>query len=125
MCVLMGTVMTPVMTVSAEEEETAVLTDGTIEADTVEEASEDGVIGDKAMAAAIAQPFAPNSLVETVSIGILRTSANIWTQTDELTAPPAMRTVSGGLRKARSFSMCHRWENATPSYMARSICAFE
>lgn len=54
MCVLMGTVMTPVMTVSAAEEETAVLTDGTIEADTVEEASEDGVIGDKAMAAAIA-----------------------------------------------------------------------
>ena len=49
MCIIMGTVITPVMTVSAAEEETTVLTDGA-----AEEAVEDGIIGDKALAAAIA-----------------------------------------------------------------------
>ena len=49
MCITMGTVITPVMTVSAAEEETTVLTDGA-----AEEAVEDGIIGDKALAAAIA-----------------------------------------------------------------------
>ena len=42
MCILMGTIMTPVVTVFAAEEETAVLTDGTIEAATVEEEAENG-----------------------------------------------------------------------------------
>ena len=79
MCILMGTIMTPVVSVFAAEEETAVLTDGTIEAATVEEV-EDGVIGDKAIAAAIAIGLAAAGGAIAMGMGIAKSVEGISRQ---------------------------------------------
>lgn len=80
MCILMGTIMTPVVTVFAAEEETAVLTDGTIEAATVEEEAENGVIGDKAIAAAIAIGLAAAGGAIAMGMGIAKSVEGISRQ---------------------------------------------
>ena len=76
----MGTIMTPVVTVFAAEEETAVLTDGTIEAATVEEEAENGVIGDKAIAAAIAIGLAAAGGAIAMGMGIAKSVEGISRQ---------------------------------------------
>ncbi len=74
MCIIMGTIMAPVVTVSAAEEETTVLTDG------AEETAEDGVIRDKAMAAAIAIGLAAAGGAIAMGMGIAKSVEGISRQ---------------------------------------------